>query len=155
MYSSMVSNSRKTMVLSFLIGIMGSVVFAGIDTNIPPENQVVLKGDWTPTPEQTTKALTAIQTFLENSKGLSVWQQAEIKKILANSSRYCVQFKGVLEKNRKIIRCNFFRASGNKDDFPYWKKQVVIVDDGGFWFWQIDYDVQQGECLSFSSNGYA
>jgi hypothetical protein len=145
----------KTMALSFLISIMGSVVLAGIDTSIPPENQIILKGDWTPTPEQTAKALTAIQTFLEHPKGLSAGQQAEIKKILANSSRYRVQFKGVLEKNRKIIRFNFFRAGGGRDEFPYWKKQQVIVDDGGFWFWQIDYDVQQGECLSFSSNGYA
>lgn len=145
----------KTMVLGFLICITGSVVLAGIDTNIPPENQVILRGVWTPTPEQTTKTLRVIQTFLENPKGLSAWQQAEIKKILVNSSRYRVQFKGVLEKNRKIIRCNFFPANGGKDDFPYWKKQEVIVDDGGFWFWQIDYDVQQGECLNFSSNGYA
>lgn len=145
----------KAMVLSFLISIMGSVVLAGIDTSIPPENQIILKGDWTPTPEQTAKALTAIQTFLEHPKGLSAGQQAEIKKILVNSSRYRVQFKGVLEKNRKIIRCNFFPASGGKDDFLYWKKQVVMVFDGGFWFWQVDYDVRQGECLSFSSNGYA
>jgi len=145
----------KTMVLFFLICIMGSVVLAGIDTNIPPENQVILKGDWTPTPEQTAKALTAIQTFLENPKSSSAEQQAEIKKILVNSSKYRVQFKGILEKNKKVIRCNFFPASGSKDDFPYWKKQVVMVCDGGFWFWRIDYDVQQGECLSFSSNGYA
>ena len=101
------------------------------------------------------KALTAIQTFLENPKGQSAWKQSEIKKILVNSSKYRVQFKGVLEKNRKYIKCNFFRASGDKDDFPNWKKEEIIVDDGGFWFWQIDYDIHRGKCLNFSSNGYA
>ena len=39
--------------------------------------------------------------------------------------------------------------------FPDWKKHKVEVDDGGFWFWRIEYDVDNGACQKFSSNGYA
>ncbi len=143
-------------ILTLLVAMMASVALAGVDTNIPPENQVILRGPWTPTPDDTSKALKAVQKFLKNPKDVNEWQKSEIKHILANSSKYRVQFTGAYNVvYRKIIRCNFFPASRGRDEFPYWKKQRVNVYNGGFWFWQIEYDVERDDCLNFISNGYA
>jgi hypothetical protein len=130
----------------------GEKQVARIDTNIPPENQVNLKGDWRPTAEQTEAALKAVQKFLEQPKGIDDREQGEIRKILANSSKYSVQFTGVSRFGIKTIRCNFFRRGGADPD---WKTQKVEVKDDGFWYWHIEYDIQKGQCLNFSSNGYA
>jgi len=134
-----------------------AVAFAGLEADIPEANRVILKsGSWIPTAEQTQKALASIETFLGHPGVLREYDLREIKKILGNSRNYRVQFIGVTRKGRKVIECNFFPAAGKeKDWFPYWQKHQVEVDDGGFYFWQMEYDPETGKCSKFSSNGYA
>ncbi|HPF15236.1 MAG TPA: hypothetical protein PLJ12_13310, partial [Planctomycetota bacterium] len=36
-----------------------------------------------------------------------------------------------------------------------WLQNLVIVDDGGFWYWQIEFDPKTGRFARFDSNGYA
>ena len=129
----------------------------GGGTGIRPENQAILTGAWTPTAELTAKALLAIQTFLENPKDQSDWSKKQIGKILENGSRYRVQFIGVEENGRRILRCNFFPESSpdGREMFPQWKERMIFVLDGGFWFWRVDYDIETGECSNFESNGNA
>ena len=70
---------------------------AGIETDIPTTNRVVLKSYiWTPTPEETQKALISIQRFLDKPTTTNDWEKAEIKQILANSKKYRVQFVGTI-----------------------------------------------------------
>lgn len=109
------------------------------------------KSTWLPTKEQTRKSLNAIYKFLESPVNVSDWQKAEITKIRKNLSAYNVQFVGIEINGKKRIWCNFFRG----DNFKNWKKQVVHVLDGGFWFWQIEYVLEKDSCISFRSNGYA
>jgi len=42
-----------------------------------------------------------------------------------------------------------------KDGFQDWKRKTIMVGDGGFWYWQIEYDLITGACPKFISNGYA
>ena len=131
--------------------------FAGLDADIPAGQQVILPGAWTPTAEETGKALRAAQAFLENPGEQPAWTQRQIADILAHAPGYRVQFTGVEEEGRRLIRCNFFPAgrAGEPERFPGWKEQTVVVLDGGFWFWQIDYDVETGACRGLSINGDA
>ncbi|MBP7831009.1 MAG: hypothetical protein KA248_13940 [Kiritimatiellae bacterium] len=131
--------------------------YAGLLADIPPAQQVALPGVWTPNPEETGKALRAAQAFLENPGEQPAWTQRQIADILAHAPGYRVQFIGVEEEGRLLIRCNFFPASreGAEDRFPQWRKEVIEVLDGGFWFWQIDYDVETGACRGLSINGEA
>ena len=145
-----------------ILVILASVVLqvcahAGIETDIPQTNRVVLKsGAWRPTPEQTQKSLLSIESFLNQPDTTNSWKKAEIKKILANTKRYRVQFVGVVHAGRKVIWCNFFPAPYNGEGaFKYWKKEKVEVEDGGFRFWQIYYDPSTDKCSEFASNGYA
>ena len=128
---------------------------AGVDTDIPQTNRVILVGgNWKPSEEDTQKALTAIQAYLEKPTATNAWTLGEIKKILAHTKHYRVQFKGVVVDGRKLIYCNFFPADSGQE-FKSWKELVVLVCDGGFDFWQIYYDPKTGECLEFMSNGDA
>lgn len=147
-----IRTKMKTL-LVLLIAVTAQLAVA--ETPVGPENQAILAGDWTPTSDQTGKALKSIQKFLEAPQDVHKYQKEEIKKISANGSKYCVQFTGVYLKGRKIIRCNFFPAKRVEQRFPFWKKNQVVVCDGGFWFWNIDYDVEKETCLNFDSNGYA
>lgn len=131
--------------------------FAGLDADITAAQQAVLPGMWTPTAEETGKALRAAQDFLENPGEQPAWTQRQIADILAHAPGYRVQFTGVEEEGHRLIRCNFFPAgrAGESERFPGWKEQTVVVLDGGFWFWQIDYDVETGACRGLSINGDA
>jgi hypothetical protein len=52
--------------------------------------------------------------------------------------------------------CNFFPAAGKgKDEFEDWRKERIEVEDGGFYYWKIEYDPATGECSKFQPNGYA
>ncbi|MBU1693738.1 MAG: hypothetical protein KJ726_09005 [Verrucomicrobia bacterium] len=147
----------KTSAIIILFGVLASLSRAGVIAEIPPVQQVILPGVWTPSPEETGRALQAAQAFLQNPEGRNAWTQKQVGDILAHGSVYRVQFIGLDEEGRRIIRCNFFPAGreGEPERFPDWKEQVVEVLDGGFWFWQIDYDVESGACRNLSVNGEA
>jgi hypothetical protein len=147
----------KTIVASvaFLLALQVSA-FGSLQTDIPPANRVILTtGAWTPTLEETQKALIAIQLFLERPTSGNQWSKDERKNILNNSKKYRVQFVGLLREKRRVLWCNFFpaRRGVEKDEFDYWKHTKVEVDDGGYWFWQIDYDPASGECRRLMVNG--
>jgi len=130
---------------------------AGFETDIPVTNRVILKSEsWTPTADQAQKALASMHSFLSKPATTNEYQLREIKKILANSRNYRVQFVGMIRDGRKIIWCNFFPAAGEgKDEFQDWRKERVEVEDGGFYYWKIEYDPATGECSKFYPNGYA
>ena len=147
----------KSLIAGMVFGCAVYIAHAGLDADIPAAQQAVLPGAWTPTAEETGKALRAAQAFLENPGEQPAWTQRQIADILAHAPGYRVQFTGVEEEGRRLIRCNFFPAgrAGESERFPGWKEQVVVVLDGGFWFWQIDYDVETGACRGLSINGDA
>lgn len=145
---------KIALLLLCCFGFLQTSAFAGIETDIPPTNRVVLKsGEWQPSDAETVKALGAVGAFLENSKH----DKGEIAKIKANLAKYRVQFIGANRGGKKIILCNFFPAPpvDGVDYFTYWRGQRVQVADGGFWFWRIEYEPATGECMNFAANGVA
>jgi hypothetical protein len=111
---------------------------------------------WLPTISETNDALHAIQLYLQNkliNDSISEFERSEIKQILENLSKYKVQFVGIYNNNEILIHCNFFPKS--LSDIRNWKHETVFVLDGGFWFWRIVYNVKNGKCIKFRSNGYA
>jgi hypothetical protein len=149
---------RSTMKLVWILA-LGLLLFepravAGLDTDIARTNRVILSsGRWNPSAVETQKALAAIQKFLDRPTTTNEWARGEIRKILEHTKEYRVQFVGVVRDRKRLIWCNFFNTS---DDFGKgWKEEKIEVMDGGFWYWQIEYDPAAGECLHFRSNGYA
>ncbi len=144
---------KKVLFLSFLIPIC---VFAE-SISIPNESTVILHADypykstWMPSEEQAQEALIKALNFIDHPTGVDEWQKTEISKIKKNISSYKVQFVGIESNGNKRIWCNFF----NREDFDSWKTDVVFVLDGGWWYWQIEYDLETKSCVNFRSNGYA
>jgi hypothetical protein len=131
---------------------------------ISAQDRVILKHDeyiesqyeiWVPTDEQTLNTLEDIFTFLQDAESnneFDAYFKSEIKKIIKNRNQYRVQFIGILEDNKKYIHCNFIPKN---EGFSNWKDKLIIVKDGGFWFWQIFYDVDLRKVKKIYINGYA
>lgn len=153
------SLDAATVGLLFALLLIQGSALAGIDSDIPQTNRVILaEGKWMPSEQDTQKGLAAVQAFLEKPVSTNPYELGEIGKILAHSKDYRVQFTGVLVDGKKVIRCNFFPREGkidHEEDFKNWKQHEVEVFDGGFWFWHIYYDPSTGKCINFRPNGYA
>jgi hypothetical protein len=106
--------------------------------------------------------------LLNDGKPEEVWQPSEaavkkaepeilefIKKnnpgIFKNIAKYRCQYIGITVKGKKRIYCNFFRY----DDQAGWKKSMIIVDDGGDNYFQLEYDLDTEKCLNWKVNGEA
>jgi len=172
-----VTELRRSTMKVLLFALFGSVLchseaMAGI-ADIPKTNQVILaEGDWKPSAEETQKALAAIQSFLEGSnftndlsksvfrkivehdKGYLDWMENRIRKIREHAKEYRVQFLGKVSDRKRVIWCNFFPLprDGKKDEFEDWQQHQVLVKDGGFWYWTINYDPSRGQCSRLSIN---
>ena len=139
---------------------------------IPVKNQVVLKKDytylgykefWDASKVDTEKALQTIYSFLshpeEHTTEIRNWEvlqdhiKSEINTILGQFSEYKVQFVGVIVDGKRRVYCNFFPS--REEYFKDWDTEVISVDDGGSWFWQIEYDIETNKCFNFMGNGYA
>jgi len=126
---------------------------------IPAEHQAILKGEWTPTKEQTDKALAAAIALVRQTAaqpaGTSPAEKYHVegaKKIGEGMTTYAVQFTGQIRKGRKVISCSFFPTAEFKY-FTNWKELSVVVEDGGYGFWQVDYDPETGKCGELQING--
>ena len=144
----------------FLIAFLSLVhpVLADTSFNVAVEQRAILKsGGWTPTGAHVERALVRIETFLRKHKSSTERDKSAIASILANKAGYRVQFLGLRKAGKNIIVCNFFPAQdpSKRDPFAYWKERQVGVDDGGFYFWQIEYDPAADTCRHFQSNGDA
>lgn len=136
------------------LALLAAIREANAAPGIRREHQAVLKsGDWMPKKEETDKALSVIAGFLLKPEGQSKQSLVEVEKIRKRFSEYWVQFEGKTENGKRMIHCNFFINSEGMH--LNWKKTLVEVDDGGYYFWSIDFDVQTKTCINFGSNGYS
>ena len=147
----------RILLATVLVTILGFLC-TGSTLDIPQQGRVILSsGNWTPTAAQTESAYRCVQAFLEKPIVRDRWYLGEIAHIRTNKNKFRVQFIGENRDGQKVILCNFFPAhrSDDREAFEYWKRQKVEVMDGGFWFWQIEYDPETDRCSQFRSNGYA
>ena len=145
---------KTTLAALFTLSLLQALAFGGIDADIPQTNQVILAlgGSWKPSAEEAQKALVAIQAFLDNPSPTNEYTAGKIKKILANTQHYRVQFVGMELDGKNLISCNFIPEAPieGKDDNEHWKEHPIGVFDGGFRYWHICYDPLTGKCTSIS-----
>lgn len=127
---------------------------------------------WTPDSEDVTRFEAGLRSALE--AGLAEprsidphielygrdeqWVQTQVPEILERLDGFRRQYFGVTDaegKRRLLVR--FFPGPNQDAGFPFekWTEEVVIVSDGGFWYWTFEFDVEDGEYGNFDSNGYA
>ncbi len=127
--------------------------------NIINENWAILDSEWQPNEEQVKIAMEEIKKFLRNIENNSDngYFIVSAEKILNEFPQYRVQFQGNIKNGKKVIYCNFFhiQESGNEYYDSRWQENLIEVFDGGYWYWQIEYDIETGKCINFSVNGEA
>ena len=103
---------------------------------------------WTPAQESVFALEDGVAVFLqENSdrfyeQGTPVWERLD---------EYNRQYIGLTVDGRKFIYANFFCDDAAKD----WRKDFVLVMDGGSCFFQFKYDPRKGEFFDLRVNGSA
>lgn len=129
-------------------------------------------GYWTPTRDMVESLEARLRSALEHAREVpesldrlckghpqrAAYVSREIGGILARLGEYRRQYIGVvLVGGRRRILVNCFPGSGtdSDDSYGYWKAQWVLVDDGGNWYWRIQYDAERNEFAEFDSNGNA
>jgi hypothetical protein len=110
--------------------------------DIPQEHRVILKGDWTPTPDQTQKALEAIARQLQKPVSKNVHDPESLELIASGKLHYYVQFIGRREEGRDMIACIFFLPD---TVLPQkWKEEETLVYDAGASWWWMRYNPASG-----------
>lgn len=123
---------------------------------VPCENNAALKkgrrwGDgviedcWTPSRDDVAKFEDALEPFLKKESGKwrsDLWQHPE---------KYRRQYFGFVRGGQRKLYANFFCDSFGVD----WKKQMVLVFDGGDCFFQVTYDLSTSTFSDLGLNGYA
>jgi len=96
--------------------------------DIPLAHQVILKEEWKPTRQQTRRAVSQIQRYLEHPRRgyrSDPHSMQSIREIFSHASDYYVQFIGRYPKGRKAIFCNFVTID-RPDEIASFRKE---------WFW--------------------
>lgn len=157
-----------------MIFLTAGVLPAGEIATIPTEQQMIYQGReipqelaaekknalrlWIPTPEETAPALAAARKFFESDTIDTVCDKDTRAEITGRFSGYCVQFVGFIKNGKKKIHCNFFTPYSDKKrtkTLALARETYILVNDGGSYFWRIDYDVESGKCEAFEVNGEA
>ena len=110
---------------------------------------------WIPTNEDIAKTINNIENFLNNPNIDSAYDINSVDKINQNIQNYTAQFSGEYSDGRKIIRCNFFPTSDLRFIHYDLKKIPHLVDDGGYFYWRITYDLIDDTLFNFFVNGEA
>ena len=81
----------------------------------------------------------------------------EIVKILEHLPEYRRQYLGIRLAESQRVWVYFFpgEPKDREDPYDYWLERWVMVLDGGFWYWSIQFDPSTGNFVEFYSNGYA
>ena len=149
---------------AYFVIVMALIVIAGCGVTTSEDWCTLSHADgfsgvWKPKTETVPRLISDAKTYLEGLQENSQtgdYQKGEIGKNLKRWNDYRCQIIGYKKDGKKMIRLNFFpKSHESKDEFPYWRKDLVLVMDGGVSFWQADYDVTTGEIIYFRLNGYA
>ena len=117
------------------------------------EDQTYFFGDWhgfwTPSPDDIRSLEDGLPSALADAEC-----DPYIREHLASYRR---QYVGVVVDGRRRILVNAFRFwEGNKpESHYYWLHQYVFVNDGGYYYWRIQFDMHTKRYLEFSQNGVA
>jgi hypothetical protein len=67
---------------------------------------------------------------------------AALDHVSAHFSEYLRQYAGIKINGSRRVLVNAF-----PEDTYCWRDEYIVIEDGGLWFWEIQYDVQLHEFL--------
>jgi hypothetical protein len=109
-------------------------------------------GFWTPTESDIGRVESGLRIAL-----LSPNCERIEDRVLQDLDSYRRQYVGILVDGRRRILVNAFPGleAGGTDWHYYWRHQYVEVSDGGYRYWEIQFEVSSGKYSNCSQHGYA
>lgn len=116
-------------------------------------NDLMQQNRFTPTKEEIFKAENALKLKLkEANKNLENQYNSPI--IHRNLKKYKRQYFGYInDKGEKILYINSLWKKNEKE--TKWMQQIIMVSDGGSYYWNIEYNLETEELENLKVNGYA
>jgi hypothetical protein len=110
---------------------------------------------WEPSIDDVSSTEKCIRQYLvsvEQEPKLDAYQKEKVAFILENLAQYRRQYVGIVVDGKRRIWVNSFFVD---DSFPNWDRVPVDVEDGGRYFWQIEYLLLEDDCINFYVHGEA
>jgi hypothetical protein len=126
-------------------------------------NPYDFKGIWEPSQSEVVAAIQAIRPYLAKQKKApspatgqvpADGGRKKIDDIVGNWDKYVCQAVGHTKSGKKLIHLNFFPKE-DVGDSTNWLHRYVYGDDGGTWYWRIEYDCEAKTFSEFETNGDA
>jgi hypothetical protein len=144
------------------------VVFPAAQARSERIDQPEARDYWTPSPADVAEMESRLRSALVRqrdaddrlqgrSKGarrdVHVFRSHHIGQILEHLAAYRRQYVGIVVQGEKRLFVNCFR--GDPQQHASWRQQLVDVDDGGFYYWRIQYQVDRKRFLEVDINSDA
>jgi hypothetical protein len=104
------------------------------------------EGYWQPTIEDLRPLERHLSAFVRdnpNSMYPNQWQEL---------SKFKRQYAGIIRNDKKTIYVNLFPS---KETVTAWRRQVILVCDGGPWYFGVEYDIEAAKFTHIAYNGLA
>jgi hypothetical protein len=100
---------------------------------------------WTPDANVVKKAEEELLGYLKERKSEALRKKDSIvvfDLLIANIHHQRRQYVGVIVEGKQLLHINFFPpvSQNGSDIYANWRKQYIVVDDGGSNFWRIDFN---------------
>lgn len=125
---------------------------------------VEAESSWTPSAQDVelveTRLKEVLQDALQNPAKLNKYAKTtasrkylsqQITQILSHYGKYRRQYIGLIIDGNRHVYINSFRSDEGID----FTKQFIAVSDGGFWYWQILYSLDDSRFHQLAINGEA
>jgi hypothetical protein len=108
---------------------------------------------WYPSEDDVAAAETGLRNALherlaeERAETASAERDANVealKHVLSNFDKYLRQYAGIVVSGSRRVLVNAF-----PNDVYCWRDDYVAIDDGGAWFWRMQYDLKLHQYLHF------
>ncbi len=141
------------------------VVFPAAQARSERIGQPDARDYWTPSPADVVEMESRLRSALvqqrraddrlqgrsQGARGdLHAFRSHHIGQILEHLAEYRRQYVGIVARGEKRLLVNCFRS--DPQQHPSWRQQLVDVDDGGFYYWRIQYQVDRKRFLEVDIN---
>ena len=115
------------------------------------EAREAIDGYWTPSASDVEMLERQLPEFLRTQ--YSAYGVEKVSTITAYLPKYRRQYVGILEDGSRQIFVNFLLPNDPLD--KDWRRNFVVVTDGGFYYWRVYYNLDRQQFHHFSVNGDA
>jgi hypothetical protein len=129
------------------------------DTEVPKsggENWAILNGSWRLETNGVPGILAGSKAYLEHTLTgtTSEPDHHDLGAVLANWDSYSCQLHPVLDQRngRKILAMQFFPSRKRSTTFKEWRSAPVLVEGGGYSYWNLSFDPEKREYSGFAVN---